>query len=233
MPPRPKKPPPQVVRRTPGEPKRGLPPDFEALARGERPARKPMAPRLDDPRDDFLVRGVANRDARAVFDRRLGELKAAKGDELADALCDAVLLGLWRARRLTSLDVLVSEMLELDPARAHELAGQAATRRGLACETQREELVAVWMRFEAAQIEAELTGRATLRATPTGPVLSLELPPAEVAQGIVVAGRKIAPLATAAGPRRGPPRDRRPDQRDDRGERGDRGPGSQRFRRRP
>src|SRR5262249_52316042 len=76
-----------IVRGRPASDRKRLAPEFEALVRGDKDWRR-QAPRkpstkLRDPRVQALVPGVANRDARTVFDARVAALKIAieTGDE--------------------------------------------------------------------------------------------------------------------------------------------------------
>ena len=164
-----------------------MPPDLEDLASGRRdvlrPRRKPRG-RIGDSRVAGLGPGVANHEARRVYDARLEQAGSASaaGDEstLAGLLCDAVLLGLWRARAVTGFDALAHSVLGIDPVRAQELAAAAAAQRGLALERLPDIAVALWMRSEAALLDR--CPEATVRVNVTGErvALHLDLPLAPV-----------------------------------------------------
>ncbi|MCZ7683571.1 MAG: hypothetical protein M5U28_34270 [Sandaracinaceae bacterium] len=119
---------PEVVRRPSSERKR-LPADLEAFAGGDDDAlwRRPAKRRLDDPRPVVLVPGVANRDARAVYEARERRIRAAleRGDREAAAveLAEAARLRLWRAHSVVGWDVLVEHVLGLAPEEAAALRG--------------------------------------------------------------------------------------------------------------
>jgi hypothetical protein len=147
-------------------PRQRLPEDLEDLARGDadRVRRPPRRPRIQDERPIALVRGVANRDARVVFDARLARLEAERAgyssdeagarDRLAEGLREALELRVWRGRSLTSFDALAEQMLSLPANEARELAGEA---RELT-----EEAVAIWIRAEAALLKARIEGRVQI-----------------------------------------------------------------------
>lgn len=208
-----------VVRRSPRDRKR-LPPELEALASGsvDRLRRPPGRPRLADPRAHFLVPGVANRDARAVFDARLPQLRelaAAHREDpddpegarrLAEALRQAAALGLWRGRSLTGFDAFVEQLLDLAPAEARALV--SATGAG-DVHPFSEETVAVWMRAEAAVIEAGLEARVTAERDEDGAerlVLSAES--VSFAAAAAAMGARLRPLSREVPPGRPPRPDR-------------------------
>jgi hypothetical protein len=155
--------PPSVLRRRADGTRGGmrkLPADLEDLASGRRdvlrPRRKPRG-RIGDSRVAGLVPGVANHEARRVYDARLERAAAANtdGDEsaLAGLLCEAVLLGLWRARAVTGFDALAQDVMGIAVARARELAEAAAAQRGVVLERLPDIAVALWMRGEAALLD--------------------------------------------------------------------------------
>jgi hypothetical protein len=196
-----------VVRRGDG-PRRRLAPDLEALARGDADfvRSRPPRPRLQDPRPVALVPGVANRDARLVFEARVEAMQALREDDVAlgPLLAECLWLGLWRGRSVTGFDALVEEMLELPADHARGLAEVACRAVNLPPEPLSEELVAVWMRAEAALLEL---GEGRVFVHPVdGDTLGLRLSVGSASTALEAIGRKMAPLASD---RRGDrPRDR-------------------------
>lgn len=190
---------PEVVRRPSSERKR-LPADLEAFAGGDDDAlwRRPAKRRLDDPRPVVLVPGVANRDARAVYEARERRIRAAleRGDRDAAAveLAEAARLRLWRAHSLVGWDVLVENVLGLAPEEAAALREEGAARTGGA-EPAPDDVVAAWMRAEAGLLEASPEASARLLGRSGEERLVLEVPVAEAAPALAAAGRRAAPLA--------------------------------------
>jgi predicted transcriptional regulator len=202
-----------VLRRRPdGRPGlRKLPPDLEDLATGRRdelrPRRRPKG-RLSDSRVRGLVPGVANHEARRVFDDRvaaMGQAASAGDDEaLGQALLEAQWLGLWRARSVMGFEALAQGVLGVDPARARELAQAAAARGGLAEADAGEQLpdvaVALWMRSEAALLDHCRGARVSVRVRDGKVELTVAAPLAPVAaiaDAVAAIGRSAAGLIRA------------------------------------
>jgi len=199
-----------VLRRRPdGRPGlRKLPPDLEDLASGRRdelrPRRRPKG-RLSDTRVRGLVPGVANHEARRVYDERLrlmGEALAAGDDErLGQGLLEARLLGLWRARSVMGFDALAQGVLGVDPTRARELSAAAAERLGVAAQEQLPDIaVALWLRSEAALLDHGQASAVTVRVREGKVELSLVAPLAPVAaiaEAVAAIGRSAAGLTRA------------------------------------
>lgn len=202
--------PPGVLRRRPdGRPGlRKLPPDLEDLASGRRdelrPRRRPKG-RLTDSRVRGLVAGVANHEARRVYDERVSVMgaAAAAGDEarLGQGLLEAQLLGLWRARSVMGFEALAQGVLGVDPARARELATAAAERLGVAAVEQLPDIaVALWLRSEAALLDHGQASAVSVRVRDGKVELSLVAPLAPVAaiaEAVAAIGRSAAGLARA------------------------------------
>jgi hypothetical protein len=104
-----------------------------------------------------LVPAVANHESRRVYDARVERLRAAavagSEGELATRLCEAVLLGLWRARNVTGFDALAQDIVGLDAKRARALAEQGAQRLGVTLERLPDLAVAAWLRCESGLLE--------------------------------------------------------------------------------
>lgn len=187
---------PQVVRRPGGERKR-LPDDLERFAGGDDDAlwRRPVKRRINDPRPVLLVPGVANRDARAVYEARERRAKAARdaGDRelLALELAEASRLGIWRGHSLVSWDTYVEDVLELSPKEAATLRDEGGARTG-GVALASESVIATWMRAEAGAIEA--TG-ADVAVRFDGERLHVELPIDSAPAALAAMGRRAAPLA--------------------------------------
>lgn len=189
----------EVVRRR-AEDRKRLPADLEAFASGDDDAlwRRPAKRRLNDPRPVVLVPGVANRDARAVYEARERRLRAAleAGDDeaLALELMEAARLRLWRAHNIVGWDVFVEHVLGISLERASELLARGAARWGSA-DPAPEEVVAGWMRAEAGLLEASPAGVARLQGAPGEERLVLEVSMADAPVALAAVGRRAAPLA--------------------------------------
>ncbi|MFI4946506.1 MAG: hypothetical protein ACHP85_24725 [Burkholderiales bacterium] len=196
---------------------RKLPPDLEELAAGRRDSLRPRhrpRGRISDTRVAGLIAGVANHEARRVYDARLERLRAAVAgaDEpaLERELCVAVLLGLWRARSITGFESFAQDVVGLDHERARTLAERGAAAREVALERLADVAVALWMRSEAALVERWPEVVVDVRAQGERVRLSLELPLApavRAADAVAAVGRAAAGLARALSgmPPRGKP----------------------------
>jgi hypothetical protein len=193
---------PEVIRRKP-EARKRLPAELEAFAAGDDDAlwrRERRRGRMHDPRPvaAALVAGVANRDARLVYDARVKRLRAAiaSGDEadLAQQIAEAVRLALWRGNAVVGFDVLAEAVLGIGAARGRELAARGAAMLGFPCEPGDERTIAMWMRAEAGLLEADPGARTTLRDGR----LVLEVAFARAAEALSGAGRRATPLAREA-----------------------------------
>jgi hypothetical protein len=196
-----------VIRRRPDGPRgiRKLPPDLEDLASGRRdvlrPRRRPRG-KIGDSRVAGLIPGVANHEARRVYDARLerGATAHAAGDEngLGQLLCEAVLLGIWRARSVTGFEALAQDVMGVDPVHAQELAQRAADARSVALERMPDVAVALWMRSEAALLDRcpEATVRVDTAAERVLLQLDLPLaPPDRITEAVSAIGRAAGGLA--------------------------------------
>ena len=159
-----------VVRRD-GRPRQRLAPDLEDLARGDSDRVRPPArrPRIRDDRAVALVPGVANRDARAVFDARVEQLeedRAAHPDDadattrLAEGLREILQMRLWRGGSLTGFDAMTEQLLDLPVADARALAGEAPAIT--------DEAVAVWIRAEAGILDSGARAHVRIVRTEKG-----------------------------------------------------------------
>lgn len=194
----------EVVRRPASERKR-LPPELEAFARSDekRLRGKPRSPRLNDPRDVALVPGVANRDARQVFEARIEALgDAAKDREspegrarLARLLAEAYFLGLWRGRSITGFDVMVDALLEIPADEARQLAEAGADALDLELDQATEEAVAIWFRADAALLEAGQEARISPYVNEEGEeCLRIDVTVARGPDALHAIGRRLTPL---------------------------------------
>lgn len=196
-----------VLRRRPDGPRglRKLPSDLEDLASGRRdvlrPRRKPRG-RIGDSRVAGLIAGVANHEARRVYDARLERAATASsaGDDeaLGALLCEAVLLGLWRARAVMGFEALAQDVMGIDAVRAQALAEASAAQRGLAFERLPEIAVALWIRSEAALLDRcpEATVQVSVANERVALHLDLPLAPVErTTDAVSAVGRAAAGLA--------------------------------------
>ncbi len=188
----PKRPRPPGVRRGRG-PRKRLPEDLEEFARSDdkrfRPRRKERPPRLKDPRAaGVLVPGVANRDARRVYEARADALRRAEGAVREELLAEAQLLQVWRGFAITSFDAFVEDALgfPLDEAKAEAERGAARLEVDLA--PLPDDRVALWMRVEVGLLDAG--GRVTCHDDE----LRLYVPFGQALRGLDEVGRRIHPL---------------------------------------
>ena len=198
-----------VVKRPPEQRRKLLPPELEAFARSDDEKLRIRRPRTDqgrvrDPREGYIVAGVANRDARAVYDVRSEAMRALWADgeadeaaltQLGELLHDALRLELWRARRLTSFDAFAEEVIGIPAARAEELAQLHAARSGEASTPLTERAIALWLRAEAGLYEGDEGARARIRTRSGQQVLELEVVLTHASTALAGAGAKHLPLA--------------------------------------
>ncbi len=196
-----------------------LSPELEGLARGEEtrlrvPRRR--APRLRDPRASGLVPGVANRDARRVFDHRVNLILARKSEnqDLADALAEAWAMRLWRGRSIASFEAFVADVLELSPDDALQSVKRTCSSLEIPADGLSDEAIAIWFRSESALLDADLEGRVrvAVAAGETGETIRLEVAVERAPGALHHIGRRLTPLMRDQEPPRdaSPPRDSRP-----------------------
>jgi hypothetical protein len=199
--------PPKFVKRPKSE-RKSLSPELEAFAASDeerlRPLHKPRTPRLLDARPDAPVRGVGNRDARAVFEAHREALASLVEERLDETVRDALAQGLalvvaadmFKANHLASFDAFAVDVLGLPLEEARELASEGASALGLPGQALSEETVASFFRAESALLEAELEGVVGLAVDEGGSerlILDLEGPRAS--RALYAIGQKVAPLA--------------------------------------
>jgi hypothetical protein len=181
---------------------RKLPNDLKDLAEGRvNRLRRPPKERdgqLEDERGGHVMPGVRNSEARTVYDRRVQLLRAAheRGDEsaLRSGLCDALSLNLWRARNITDFDAFAEHVLGVGATRARELLAQASP----APQALSSEVVALWIRLEAAALSSFPTATVRLAGSVDEPRLQLELPAQPIAQ-VVETIKSLGPAVTGLG----------------------------------
>lgn len=157
----------RVVRGRPLD-RKPLPKELEAFAAGEakRPFERRREPHIRDPRvTGALLPGVANRDARDFFTRRVDQLRAALAaykdspetgrTPLAAQLTSAKRLRLWRAGAVTSFDSLILDVLAWNMDEANALAAASPER-------VRDTAVALLVRTELALYESGAQGSVEL-----------------------------------------------------------------------
>jgi hypothetical protein len=179
-----------------------------------RPRRRPKG-WISDPRIAGLIAGVANHEARRVYDARVERLRRAHAQEqeaaLERQLCDAIRLGIWRARNVTGFEAFAQDVLGVPIERAHTLAERGASQQGVALERLPEVALALWLRAEAALLERCPGGEVELRIQGERMQLSLTLPlvpAARSAEAVAAVGRAASGLARVLA---GDPRRREPD----------------------
>ncbi|HBQ14517.1 MAG: hypothetical protein RLP09_25145 [Sandaracinaceae bacterium] len=186
---------PRVVRRS-AKDRKAMPKDLEAFASGDDDAlwRRPVRRKLNDPRPVVLIPGVANRDARTVYEARLKRSEAAKGEEdretLAVELAEAARLRVWRGHSVVGWEVYAENVLGLSPEEAIALRDEGAETVG-SVEPASDELVASWVRAEAGLIEACGFGAAVRLV---GDAFVITVPSAQASEALASMGRRAAPL---------------------------------------
>jgi hypothetical protein len=170
---------------------RKLPNDLVELADGRserltRPRRPP--PDMEDERIGFVIAGVRNQDARAVYDARVTRLRkaAADGDEaaLAKGLCDAVRLTIWRARNVTEFQAFAESVVGVSPERAQTLARAGAEQQGVSLEMLPAHVVALWLRLEAALLRSSPDASVGVSGVRDTLALELHVPAREIARAV-------------------------------------------------
>ncbi|MFI5306678.1 MAG: hypothetical protein ACHQ53_04950 [Polyangiales bacterium] len=161
-----------------------------------------------------LIAGVANHEARRVFDARVERLRrpGVSEPELERGLCEAVLVGLWRGRNVMGFDALAQDVLGIPIERARALAMRGAAQRGVALSQLPDIAVALWLRSEAALLDRHPNAsiEARVKDERIELVISLPLaPPLAAAEAVASVGRSAVGLARvlAGEPPLGPPRD--------------------------
>ena len=198
----------------PGGPRglRELPPDLHALADGrENRLRRPRTPKnqaLEDDRARHVIPGVRNSESRIVYDRRVLTLRDAVARDDADALglglFEAQCLGLWRARNITDFDAFAEDVVGTTPERARALAATAAERASARDELRSvggvlsAEVVALWVRTEAALIPVAASAVVRIAFTADGPWLQVHVP-AQPPDRALEALKSIGPGITGLG----------------------------------
>jgi hypothetical protein len=140
-----------------------------------------------------------------VYDRRVERLRAAVSRDDTSALelglYEVQLLALWRARNVTDFDAFAEHVVGLSVERAREVALAGATRAEAEsagsgeAEPLSRELVALWVRTEAALIQISPTASARIVRRDKGPELELRIAAAPV-PAAVEALRSLGPALT-------------------------------------
>ena len=179
---------------------RQLPPNFQALATGERPPRRQRAPALQDDRDHGLIPGVGNRQARAAYELRLAPLLEASTDDerRQQLLAEVQLLALWRAKHLTGFNAFAQDVLDTPPSEARESARLGAEAMGLTLSALPDLTIALWIRSEAALADACPGASVSATGGQSGISLTLRLPtsaPARAIEALSTLGRAMTGLS--------------------------------------
>lgn len=167
---------------------RRIAPEFDRLARGEKPARQSRR-RLDDPRQHALIRGVANRDVRMVAEHHRDRLAGNLAQESPALRAELeMLLGaeIWRGLSFISKKAFLEDGLEL--AREH-WAHQVKPRRDMA-----EPTIALWYRLEAARIRKGAEGSVQVVGDGKHHAVQLTLAVEHAHVAIEEMGRSVAAL---------------------------------------
>lgn len=171
-----------------------LPDELEEFVRSDekrfRPKRPPRRPRLKDPREGgVLIPGVANRDSRALYERRLAALQAAPESERGRLLAEAYVTRIWRGYAITTFEAFIENVLgwELEASRA--AAEEGAKQMNVALEPLRDEDVALWLRVEIGLADAP-----SARVTIDGATLKLSVSLEEGMDALTRVGKVLLPL---------------------------------------
>jgi hypothetical protein len=196
----------------PAEERKRLPPELLAFAQSDETRLRLRRPRKDqgkvrDPRESFVIPGVKNADARAVFDARARELStlwdSGHADDAArrrvgELLRDARRLLLHRAKRIVSFEAFVEQVTGIEPQVAATLVDEARQRAN-PHDGDEEELtereIATWLRTEAGLYEGDIGARATVHGRGEGKQLTFTIGLSSASLGIAGAGARHAPLA--------------------------------------
>ena len=171
---------------------RKLPADLHALADGrEDRLRRPRKARdaiLEDDGGRHVIPGVRNSESRIVYDRRVVALRKAAESDDADALAvglyEAQCLGLWRARNITDFEAFAENVAGVQAERAQSLIGIAVARLGEVERPLPTEIVALWVRTEAALVQVAATAAVHVVIASDGPKLQLEVPAKPAARAV-------------------------------------------------
>lgn len=171
-----------------------LPDELEEFARSDekrfRPKRAPRRPRLKDPREGgVLIPGVANRDSRTIYERRLEGLKAAPESARGRLLAEAYVLRVWRGYAITTFEAFVENVLGWNLEEARVAAEEGAKAMNVPLESLRDEDVALWLRIEIGLSDAS-TGRVTI----DGSMLKIEVSLEEGMDALTRVGKVLLPL---------------------------------------
>jgi hypothetical protein len=154
-----------------------------------------------DSRVAGLIPGVANHEARRIYDARVERARRALAQddsaELGRQLCDAILLELWRARSITGFDAFVQDVIGLDAQRARSLAEATAAEQGLILDRLPDVAVALYLRSEMALIERCPDAKVSIRVEGDTLQMALSLPlspPARVVEAVTAIGRSASGL---------------------------------------
>lgn len=178
---------------------RELPPDFEALAKGNKPTRQRPKETLRDDRAEALIPGVANRDARAVCDARVERMIGARdgGDRegLGRELAEAFRLGLWRGANLIGFDALLQDVLGLRLAEGRALAQEGAEHLGCSLVRASDRVVATWFRAEAGLLASDSACRVELQGHDETERFVITIPAERADLWIAEMGKRVVPLS--------------------------------------
>lgn len=170
---------------------RQLPEEMAKLADGRverlRGPRRAPAP-LADERVGFVLAGVRNHDARSVYDARVARLREARarGDRaaVAQGLCDARRLTLWRARAVVDFAAFAESVVGISSDEAEALASEGAARAGCKLDALPPHVIALWMRLEAALARACPEGRVEVTGDGDELAFGLRIPGSDVGRVI-------------------------------------------------
>jgi hypothetical protein len=130
-----------------------------------------------------------------VYDRRVLALRRAVErddlDALATGLYEAQCLGLWRARNITDFEAFAENVAGVQTERARSLVGMAVARSGDSPRPLSKEIVALWVRTEAALVQVAAGAVVHVAIAADGPCLQIHLP-AEPPARAVEALRNVA-----------------------------------------
>lgn len=197
--------------KSPPRGQRSVPADLEHLARGEKRPFRQETPRLDDPREHGLIKGVPNRLARSVYFRLTKEITEAlsNGDlgRATSLMRTACAVEIWKANHVVDREAY-GDMVGDDKGALSAIVPQEA-----APETAKDDhsiARALFFHIYALGIDIRLVeGRVavTVDGSPSG-IQQLE----EAARAVASLGRLIeADGASAAAARAKPERDKTED----------------------
>lgn len=137
----------------------------------------------------MLIPGVANRDSRAIYERRLSALQAAPEAERGRLLAEAYVTRIWRGYAITTFEAFVENVLGWELEAARVAAEEGAKEMNVPLQSLPDEDVALWLRVEIGLVDAP-----SARVTVDGSTLKLSVSLEEGMDALTRVGKVLLPL---------------------------------------